>query len=59
MAKIAFLGLGQMGAPMAARLLQAGHEPWQPDGDLGCRRNTPALRSTQGVVLLHTFLARR
>src|SRR5947208_13910702 len=26
MAKIAFLGLGQMGAPMAARLLQAGHE---------------------------------
>ena len=26
MAKIAFLGLGQMGVPMAARLLQAGHE---------------------------------
>jgi 3-hydroxyisobutyrate dehydrogenase-like beta-hydroxyacid dehydrogenase len=26
MAKIAFLGLGQMGAPMATRLLQAGHE---------------------------------
>jgi 3-hydroxyisobutyrate dehydrogenase-like beta-hydroxyacid dehydrogenase len=26
MAKIAFLGLGQMGAPMAMRLLQAGHE---------------------------------
>jgi 3-hydroxyisobutyrate dehydrogenase-like beta-hydroxyacid dehydrogenase len=26
MAKIAFLGLGQMGAPMAGRLLQAGHE---------------------------------
>ena len=26
MAKIAFLGLGQMGAPMAPRLLQAGHE---------------------------------
>jgi len=25
MAKIAFLGLGQMGAPMATRLLQAGH----------------------------------
>jgi 3-hydroxyisobutyrate dehydrogenase-like beta-hydroxyacid dehydrogenase len=25
MAKIAFLGLGQMGAPMAARLLHAGH----------------------------------
>ena len=25
MAKVAFLGLGQMGAPMAARLLQAGH----------------------------------
>ena len=24
MAKIAFLGLGQMGAPMAARLLDAG-----------------------------------
>lgn len=26
MAKIAFLGLGQMGAPMAARLLAAGHD---------------------------------
>ena len=26
MAKIAFLGLGQMGAPMAGRLLRAGHE---------------------------------
>jgi 3-hydroxyisobutyrate dehydrogenase and related beta-hydroxyacid dehydrogenases len=26
MARIAFLGLGQMGAPMARRLLQAGHE---------------------------------
>lgn len=26
MARIAFLGLGQMGAPMATRLLQAGHE---------------------------------
>src|SRR5438128_7166879 len=26
MAKIAFLGLGQMGAPMATRRLQAGHE---------------------------------
>src|SRR5258708_10618384 len=26
MAKTAFLGLGQMGAPMATRLLQAGHE---------------------------------
>ncbi len=26
MAKLAFLGLGQMGAPMAARLLKAGHE---------------------------------
>ena len=25
MSKIAFLGLGQMGTPMAARLLQAGH----------------------------------
>src|SRR5712691_8429905 len=25
MAKIAFLGLGQMGAPMATRLLHAGH----------------------------------
>lgn len=26
MTRIAFLGLGQMGAPMAARLLEAGHE---------------------------------
>ena len=26
MAKIAFLGLGQMGTPMAARLVQAGHQ---------------------------------
>jgi 3-hydroxyisobutyrate dehydrogenase-like beta-hydroxyacid dehydrogenase len=26
MAKIAFLGLGLMGSPMAARLLHAGHD---------------------------------
>jgi 3-hydroxyisobutyrate dehydrogenase-like beta-hydroxyacid dehydrogenase len=26
MAKIAFLGLAQMGAPMASRLLRAGHQ---------------------------------
>src|SRR5438105_4631672 len=26
MARIAFLGLGQMGTPMATRLLQAGHQ---------------------------------
>jgi len=26
MAKIAFLGLGHMGTPMAARLLNAGHD---------------------------------
>lgn len=26
MSKIAFLGLGQMGTPMAGRLLQAGHD---------------------------------
>src|SRR5438067_1156771 len=26
MSKIAFLGLGQMGAPMASRLLDAGHD---------------------------------
>jgi 3-hydroxyisobutyrate dehydrogenase-like beta-hydroxyacid dehydrogenase len=26
MAKIAFLGLGQMGTPMATRLLRDGHE---------------------------------
>jgi dihydrofolate reductase len=32
--------------------------PWQPDGDPGRRRYTPALPSTQGVVLPHTFLAR-
>jgi 3-hydroxyisobutyrate dehydrogenase-like beta-hydroxyacid dehydrogenase len=25
MAKLAFLGLGQMGLPMAGRLLEAGH----------------------------------
>ena len=31
--------------------------PWQPDGDPGRRRYTPALPSTQGVVLPHTFLA--
>jgi phosphoglycerate dehydrogenase-like enzyme len=32
MAKLAFLGLGQMGTPMAARLLEAGHDltVWQP-----------------------------
>jgi len=26
MAKLAFLGLGQMGTPMATRLLEAGHD---------------------------------
>jgi 3-hydroxyisobutyrate dehydrogenase-like beta-hydroxyacid dehydrogenase len=26
MAKIGFLGLGEMGTPMASRLLQAGHD---------------------------------
>ncbi|MDQ1658102.1 MAG: 3-hydroxyisobutyrate dehydrogenase, partial [Cryptosporangiaceae bacterium] len=26
MAKLAFLGLGQMGTPMATRLLNAGHD---------------------------------
>jgi NAD binding domain of 6-phosphogluconate dehydrogenase len=26
MAKIGFLGIGEMGAPMASRLLQAGHD---------------------------------
>jgi hypothetical protein len=32
---------------------------WQPDGDSGRRRYTPALPSRQGVVLPHTVLARR
>ena len=29
--------------------------PWQPDGDPGRRRYTPALPGTQGVVGPHTF----
>jgi len=35
MSKIAFLGLGQMGTPMAMRLLEAGHDVrvWNRDHD--------------------------
>jgi 3-hydroxyisobutyrate dehydrogenase-like beta-hydroxyacid dehydrogenase len=35
MTKIAFLGLGQMGSPMATRLLEAGHDPtvWNPTSE--------------------------
>ncbi|QGN58833.1 NAD(P)-dependent oxidoreductase [Nostocoides sp. HKS02] len=43
MAQLAFLGLGQMGAPMAARLVQAGH-------DLTVWNRTPA--KTEPLVAL-------
>ena len=35
MSRIAFLGLGQMGTPMAMRLLEAGHDVrvWNRDRD--------------------------
>ena len=45
--------------PHASQPRPHAGRPWQPDGDPGRRRYTPALSSTQGVVLPHTFLARR
>src|ERR1700730_16305628 len=66
MAKIAFLGLGQMGAPMARRLLQAGHQltVWNrtPDhaGPLaaeGARVGGPPAEAGAGAEFAITMLA--
>jgi 3-hydroxyisobutyrate dehydrogenase-like beta-hydroxyacid dehydrogenase len=66
MAKIAFLGLGQMGAPMAGRLLAAGHdvtvwnrtpqraEPLVADG---ARHGSTPAETGQGVEAAVTMLA--
>jgi 3-hydroxyisobutyrate dehydrogenase-like beta-hydroxyacid dehydrogenase len=43
---IAFIGLGNMGAPMARNLLKAGHalQPFDLNADAGARCRTPARR---------------
>jgi 3-hydroxyisobutyrate dehydrogenase len=34
MTTIAFIGLGNMGNPMAANLVKAGHDVWQQPGQM-------------------------
>jgi len=66
MAKLAFLGLGQMGAPMARRLLAAGHDvtvwnrtPERADPLVadGARRGSTPAEAGQGVEAAVTMLA--
>jgi 3-hydroxyisobutyrate dehydrogenase-like beta-hydroxyacid dehydrogenase len=66
MTRIAFLGLGQMGAPMAARLLEAGHEltVWNrtpakadPLVERGARRATSPEQAARGAEAVITMLA--
>ena len=68
MAKIAFLGLGQMGAPMAARLLDADHEVtvWnrtrekaEPLGRRGARHASAPDESIAGADVAITMLTDR
>lgn len=68
MAKIAFLGLGQMGAPMAARLLDADHEVtvWnrtrekaEPLGRRGARIASAPDESIAGADVAITMLTDR
>ena len=68
MAKIAFLGLGQMGAPMAARLLDADHEVtvWnrtrekaEPLGRRGARIASTPDESIAGADVAITMLTDR
>ena len=50
MTKIAFLGLGMMGTPMATRLMQAGHDltVWdRTDGHCCIEGTEPRLRATK------------
>lgn len=66
MARIAFIGLGQMGAPMARRLVEAGHEValWnrtaskaQPLVDAGARGATSPRDASAGAEAIITMLA--
>jgi 3-hydroxyisobutyrate dehydrogenase-like beta-hydroxyacid dehydrogenase len=66
MTRIAFLGLGQMGAPMAARLLEAGHEltVWNrtpgkadPLTEKGARRASSPEEAARGAEVVITMLA--
>jgi 3-hydroxyisobutyrate dehydrogenase-like beta-hydroxyacid dehydrogenase len=64
MAKLAFLGLGQMGLPMARRLLEAGHdllvwnrtaskaEPLIERGAVGAESPAAAARGAEGVFTM-------
>jgi 3-hydroxyisobutyrate dehydrogenase-like beta-hydroxyacid dehydrogenase len=66
MAKLAFLGLGQMGAPMAARLLAAGHDLaiWNRSRDKtaplaarGARVGASPAEAARGTAAAFTMLA--
>lgn len=66
MASLAFLGLGQMGAPMAARLLDAGHqvtvwnrtpEKAEPLVSRGARRASSPAEAADGAEAAMTMLA--
>jgi 3-hydroxyisobutyrate dehydrogenase-like beta-hydroxyacid dehydrogenase len=66
MAKVAFLGLGQMGAPMARRLLATGHDVtvWNRTSERaeplvaeGARHGSTPAEAAQGVKAAVTMLA--
>jgi 3-hydroxyisobutyrate dehydrogenase-like beta-hydroxyacid dehydrogenase len=66
MAKLAFLGLGQMGGPMAGRLLDAGHDlavwnrtAWKADPLVarGARRSDSPAQAADGAEGVFTMLA--
>ncbi len=66
MAKLAFLGLGQMGTPMAGRLLAAGHDVtvWnrtssktEPLVDQGASAATSPAGAVPGADVVITMLA--
>ncbi|MBP0463018.1 3-hydroxyisobutyrate dehydrogenase [Roseomonas sp. PWR1] len=63
MARIGFVGLGNMGAPMARNLIKAGHEvsafdlaPGAIDGVPGARRAASAADAAQGAEVVVTML---
>ena len=66
MAKLAFLGLGQMGAPMATRLLEAGHDltVWnrsadkaEPFRERGAAVAATPAKAAEGAEVAITMLA--
>jgi 3-hydroxyisobutyrate dehydrogenase-like beta-hydroxyacid dehydrogenase len=66
MAKLAFVGLGQMGAPMAGRLLEAGHDlavwnrtPQKADPlvERGARRSSSPADAAEGAEAAVTMLS--